>query len=585
MLTTRWRTSQREHEVRYERTGITMPDGVTLSAEIWRPVAEGAYPAILGYHPYQPGPQTAPITPTAIAAVRHFLPGQEMGNGWIEAGDPNFFAMRGYAYVLVSIRGTGDSEGIYQYLSEQEADDGYRVIEWMAEQDWCDGNIGMFGVLYFARIQYFVAATQPPHLKCLFAPWASTDQYRDVFYQGGILNKDWPLYWGRSSLRHVRYQSEPQAGMTELDVADRLAWLKQDPDIALDPELGAVLDNPYKPAHRFVADVLLNHTDTEFWQRRRPAFDKIQVPVYVGSDWANYGLHLPGAFRNWTELSHVPRRMIVGPWPYLDRPLYQMQYESLRWYDRWLKGIDVGHDDEPPIHLYVCETGQWEAGYEWPLPTTRFTPFYLHEHGRLWEREHFPNEGYSSFSDSPWGREALEFTTPRLVEETEIIGPLSLTLYASTSSDEVLFFVSIREVDLHGNEKILTRGWLRGTQRELDDARSEPWLPYQHHTERKPIVPDHIERFDIPIVPTANRFVPGTRLKLKISTADDPSTNSLEAIAGGHIRRRVPSRITVHHSREHPSLLLVPVTGGNLIGTYLSGGGNYVSFGGGRSRD
>src|SRR5690606_40302383 len=82
MLTTKWATSPREHEYTHERTHIVMRDGVKLDAQIWRPVGDGAYPAILGYHPYQSGPQTAPITPGAIAAVGHFAPGQESGNGW-----------------------------------------------------------------------------------------------------------------------------------------------------------------------------------------------------------------------------------------------------------------------------------------------------------------------------------------------------------------------------------------------------------------------------------------------------------------------------------------------------------------------
>lgn len=578
MLSTSWTTSPRVYEVTYERTRIEMPDGVQLGAEVWRPTAPGAFPAILGYHPYEPVAQTAPITPSAIAAVGHFGPGQESGNGWIEAGDPTFYARRGYAYVLVNIRGTGDSEGVYQYLSEREALDGHDVIEWIAAQDWCDENVGMFGVSYFARIQYFVAATQPPHLKCLFAPWASSDQYRDVFYQGGILNKDWPLYWGKSSLRNTRYESVVLSQLSEEELQKRLDVLRSDPDIALDPELGAVLADPYRPQHQFIVDVMLNDRYTDFWKRRTVDYAKIQVPVYMGSDWANYGLHLPGAFRSWTALAHVPRRMIVGPTPYLDRPLYQLQYESLRWYDTWLKGKDVGLDAEPPINLFVMGTGRWKQATEWPVPESKWTPFYLHEKGRLWEREHFPNEGSSSFSDSPWGREFLEFTTAPLVEETEIIGPMVLKLYASTTSNEVLWFVSVREVDPDGTERILTRGWLRGTHRAIDDSAGKPWLPYHSHEELLPITPGAIERYDIPIVPTANLFRPGSRLKIRISGADDESTNSLESIAAGHIRRRKPSRVTVYHSAEMPSELLVPITSGNVLGTYISGGGPYTGY-------
>lgn len=579
MYSNTWKTSPREFEVAYERTTIEMPDGIKLDAQIWRPDAAGEFPAILGYHPYQSAPQTAPITPGPIAAVGHFQPGQESGNGWIEAGDPTFYARRGYVYVLVNIRGTSASEGVYEYLGEDEIQDGHRVVEWIAEQPWCEGSVGMFGVSYFARIQYFVAMTKPPHLKCLFAPWGSSDQFRDVFYQGGILNKDWPIYWGKSSLRETNYRDETLNSMTadELDAA--LAGYRNDPDIMQDADLAAVLADPLKPSNQFIASVMVNNTYNDFWKRRTVDYSKIDIPVYTGSDWLNYGLHLPSAFRAWEGLQSAPKRMIIGPQAYLDRPLSQMQYESLRWYDKWLKGVDTGWDDEKPISLFIPGSGgKWKHADEWPLPETKWTPFYLHEKGRLWEREHFPNEGSSTYSDSPWGRESVEFQTPQFVEETEIVGPMSLKLYASTTSDDALFFVSVRAVALDGTENILTRGWLRASHRSLDAEKSTPWAPYHSHEDVRPVEPGAIEQYDIPIVPTAYLFKPGMRLKVKIAGADDPGKNSLENIAAGHIRRRVASRVTVYHNTEYPSELLVPVTSGNILGTYLSGGQPYITF-------
>jgi len=575
---TTWQTSPREYDYDYERTTIAMPDGVELDAQIWRPRAEGSFPAILGYHPYQSAPQTAPITPTQIAAVGNFPPGIETGNGWIEAGDPPFYARRGYVYVLVNIRGTSASQGVYEYLGDDEIQDGYHTIEWIAAQSWCDGNVGMFGVSYFARIQYFVAMTRPPHLKTIFAPWGSSDQYRDVFYQGGILNKDWPLYWGRSSLRFTNYRDETLNAMTREELDAALGVYRDDPDIAQDPELAAVLDDPLKPSNQYIASVLVNNTYNDFWRKRTVDYSKIDIPVYTGADWLNYGLHLPAAFRAWAGLN-TPKRMIIGPQAYLDRPVYQLQYESLRWYDRWLKGVDTGWEDEKPVSLFVMGSGgRWKHSDQWPLPETKWTPFYLHEKGRLWEREHFANEGFSSYNDSPWGRESLEFETPRFVEETEMIGPMALKLFASTTSDDALFFVSVRAVDPEGGEQILTRGWLRASHRALDPERSTPWAPYHPHDRAEPVVPGEIVEYDIPIVPTGYLFKQGFKLKVKIAGADDPAKNSLENIAAGHIRRRVPSRITVHHSAEHPSALLVPITSGNLIGTYLSEGQPYVTF-------
>jgi uncharacterized protein len=157
-----------------------------------------------------------------------------------------------------------------------------------------------------------------------------------------------------------------------------------------------------------------------------------------------------------------------------------------------------------------------------------------------------------------------------------VIGPAVLRLYASTTDDEVLWFVSLREVDAAGRERILTRGWLRGSHRAVDAARSLPWLPYHAHDRAEALTPEAIYEFDIAIVPTANLFQGGSRFKLRISCTDDEPAHSLEAIASGHIRRQAPARITVYHNDRYPSCLLLPITRGNVLGTFISGGAPYL---------
>jgi uncharacterized protein len=576
MFSKRWSTSERQYGVVTEQNvRVPMRDGVELHATVFRPNAEGRFPAILGMHPYDPVAQWAPIASHGFSAVGRLRAGQELGNGYLEGGDPSFFVRRGYVHVLANVRGTGESGGYYPFLDDPEPRDGYDLIEWIAGQPWCDGNVGMFGVSYLARIQLFIATLNPPHLKCIFAPWAGTDQYRDSFYHGGILNKNWAIHWGRTSLYQCRYQSECLREWGEEAFGRAVARALQDPDLRILPDLVAALRNPREGTNALVADIVLNPLDGPFWDKRRLKYDMIEVPAYVGADWSLYGLHLPGAFRSWANL-RGPKKMILGPQAYLDRPLYQLQYESLRWFDYWLKGMDTEIMDEPPIRLFVMGTGRWRSADDWPLDETRWTPFYLHEDGLLWEREHYPNEGSSSLADSPWARSTLEFATPRLVEETEVIGPAVLVLYASSTDSEVLWFVSLRAVDPAGEERVLTRGWLRGSHRELDAARSEPWQPVHPHAREEPLTPGTVYEFRIPIVPTARRLEPGSRLKLRIACTDDEPAHSLDAIATGHIRRQAPSRVTVYHNAEHPSHLLLPIASGNVLGTYISGGEPYV---------
>jgi predicted acyl esterase len=575
MFSKTWKTSERKYDVIVERdVKITMSDGTKIDADIFRPKSKETFPALLGVCPYRKAPQTAPIQPSPISPPTALLPGQEKATGYIEAGDPYFFARRGYVHVVANVRGSGKSEGKYQLWGPREIQDGYETIEWTAGQPWCNGQVGMFGVSYLAISQYFIAALNPPHLKCLFAPWGLTDYYRDSVYHGGILAHGFYRGWVWGSLHNIRPESHSRKMLGDKFEA-AIGKLLQDEDIREVQELVQILRNPDFGPNPIVVDLLLNPCDGPFWEERRAKYEKIKVPVYTGADWAMYGMHLPGAFRSWENL-HVPKKMIIGPPAYLDRPLYQLQYESIRWFDHWLKGIETGIMDEPPIRLFVVNSNEWKKTNEWPLPETKWTPFYLHERGLLWEHELWPNEGYDTFDDSPWHRGYVEYASPPLVENTEVIGPIVLNLYASTTENDAHFFVSLREVDREGNEKILTRGWLKGSHRAIDPNRSKPWQPYHPHTNSEPLTPGEIYEFNIEIVPTGILFKAGSKIKIRISSVDDPPKHPLEAIATGHIGRQSTSRITVYHDADHPSALVLPVTGGNVVGTFFTGGKPFI---------
>jgi predicted acyl esterase len=341
--------------------------------------------------------------------------------------------------------------------------------------------------------------------------------------------------------------------------------------------MAEALNNVDQGIHPIWADVALNPLDGPFWEERKAKYDTTKVPSYLGGCWATYGLHLPGAFRGWENLK-VPKKMVIGPPMYLDRPFHQFQLEALRWFDHWLKGNDTGFMKEPPVKLFVMGTNKWKEADHWPLPETKWMPFYLHEDNLLSEHEHWPNEACDSFEDSPWQRGSLEYYTPSLVEETEVIGPIVLNLYASTTDEEVLWLVSLREIDKDGKERVLTRGWLRGTHREVDPKRSKPWAPYHPHNKSEPLIPGKIYEFNIGLIPTANLFKAGSKIGLKITCADEAPKHTFEQIAGGNIRRQSSSRVTVYHDGDHPSHLLLPVTSGNVIGTFLRGGRPYVDY-------
>ncbi len=563
MFTQDWSTSPRLHDVIHQRdVAIPISDGITLDADIIRPDSGAPCPALLSVHAYDKQDQLSDLVPVGFSHAR----------GHMEAGDAQFFARRGYAQIIANVRGTGGSGGLYEERGPRTISDICEAIAWVAGQDWCDGNLGMFGMSYFAIVQNLVAVRKPPALKAIFAPFGYTDLYRDRFYHGGILNHAFMKMW-LPTVSNLRARSilREQVGAEEYD--QLLEAARADPDIMAVPFLKHALENPVDTDTCLVADILAQPLDGPYFRQRSVDYaQKPEVPAYFGACWGVYGLHLPGAFRNWENWAG-PKRMTIGPPVYLDRPIYQYQYESLRWFDHWLKGMDTGLDDDAPVKIFIDNTGSWREADRWPLPETRWTPFYLHNGGVLSEHELFAQDTASEFIDSPEAHGGVEFFTPPMVETTEICGPIALELHGSTTDEEILWFASLIHRDAEGAERLLTRGWLRGSQRALDEEGAPPYRPRHAHRARDPLKPGEIYQFNIAIGPYAIELKPGEQLGLRIKCADDeePAT-MLEIINMGHLWRAREAAITVHHNRAHPSHLLLPITRGNVIGTYYSGG-------------
>ena len=177
MFSMQWKLSPREHDVQFEKeVFIRMSDGVMLHAHVSRPSSSRQFPALLGVHAYNMGMQTAPSRPLAVQGR----------NAQAEAGDPQFYVRRGYAQVIVNARGTGRSEGEYSHYGPRDVQDIVEVIAWIAEQSWCSGSVGMFGVSYFSVCAKQVAAKNPPALKALFAPYGYTLLSRQVLSRGNL---------------------------------------------------------------------------------------------------------------------------------------------------------------------------------------------------------------------------------------------------------------------------------------------------------------------------------------------------------------------------------------------------------------
>lgn len=564
MFSTTWTSSERRHRV-FRDHAVSIPTslGFDLSADVFRPDEPGRFPVIMSLAPYPVADQVARIEP---APMRYT-------NAHLEAGDPRFYVRRGYVHVIGNLPGTGDSGGEFDHMGPDTITAVADAVEWAADQSWSTGNVGMMGMSYYGMVQPLVAARRPRGLRALFCPFAVTDQYRDTYYKGGIFGYSFITGWS-VALRHARIRPTLADAVGEAVFSDMVAQARENPELARIPSIMEVLDGADDPVNRFLAELIVTPTLGDHYLPRNVDYDlELDIPAYLGACWGIYGLHLSAAFRSFERWSG-PRRMTIGPAAYLDRPISQYQYESLRWFDHWLKGIDTGIVDEAPINLFIENTGKWRRASEWPLPETRFTPFYLHDHGMLFEKEPWRDTEPDRLADSPEERGTLTFRTPPFRETTEVCGPVVANLWASTTGTELLWFLSLLEVDAEGNERLLTRGWLRGSHRRLDPDRSRPWQPVHPHIDPEPLDPGTVTEFNIEIRPLGIEMQPGSRLALRIRTTDegDDVPNILHDHATGLVAGAQSNVVSIHRDADHPSHLLVPITAGNLIGTFWSGG-------------
>ena len=237
-------------------------------------------------------------------------------------------------------------------MSKQEAEDGYDLVEWMAAQPWCDGNVGMVGVSYFGTIQLHVAAEQPPHLKAIM-PWNAV---------GGLLPRgDAPRrHHADLLLRPLHALDARQSGLGDAprstrprSSSERSSERAADPDLRMYTTLWNVVDNPATNPSFF--DVLMHPLDGPFyWERSAyTAYDRIEIPFYTALGVVGVRAHAPRAARFGTSTGiDAPRKLEIGP-PVDEERAAAAAYdeEVVRWYDHWLKGMDTGIMDEPPIRI------------------------------------------------------------------------------------------------------------------------------------------------------------------------------------------------------------------------------------------
>ncbi len=557
--------SHREYEIKAERNvAVKMSDGVNISVDVFRPDARGKFPALFGISVFNKDVQSDHIWPASTRSRRI----RGIPDACLETASTDFFVRRGYVNIIGAIRGTGKSGGVYQYLSSREVQDTYEIIEWAAKQPWCDGNVGMIGLGYYSAHQPLVAQLQPPHLKAMAPIGTFWDNYRHFWWPGGVLQRGF-LRW-LLSITNCDIHAEKSVLKEKLGAKkyqETIARALENADIKAAPEIVDALKNCDRLGNINYLDIVLQPLMSTYWRERGSEidFNKIKVPAYFGG--AN---HRPSVAYYWKNFK-MPRKLLLFPPSYLDRPFYQVTWELLRWFDYWLKGLDTGIMKEPDVKIFVSGSNEWLNASDYPVTGTKWIPFNLHENQSLCEIEPWPEGVALSYDDTPANHGFLKYYSAPMVENTEVVGPIVLNLFASCRNDEMILTANFYDVDPQGKETSLNTGWLRGSHRELDEKKSKAWLPVHTHDNPQPLVPGQVYEFNMDIWPVANLFKAGHRMMLKISSSDETPEN-LYQVGHEHLTSQAPNTVTIYHNAQYPSHLLVPITRGNIIGTYVSGG-------------
>ncbi|HEV2233957.1 MAG TPA: CocE/NonD family hydrolase [Terriglobia bacterium] len=582
---------------------VTMRDGVRLATDLYFPARngvrlEGKFPAIMERTPYNKS---------------------GVGSGWAP-----YFASRGYVSIGQDTRGRYNSEGVWHMMTD-DVPDGFDMASWIVKQPWSDGHFGMIGTSYPGGTQHAMAESNPPGLSALVPVCPVADTGYFGMRNGGAFELrffNWIFTYGAPEGSRESRDPGTRAVLEDMSKSKREYLL------ALPLRRGTT---PLKLAPEYEDWLVyaMGHGENDaYW--KQPGLnvtDQVaryqDAPVYLVSGWYDsWPLQTTMDFNALRRAKRGPIKMILGPWIHGQ----QMQHSHgqvdfgpdaaiddrafhLRWYDRWLKGINNGVEREAPVKIFVMgggiekktpdglhlHGGVWRDEQEWPLARTRWTPYYLHAHGSLSPEKPEEIASRTSYDFDPhnpvptiggnissnvgimlqgawdqkcgpqvWNckdtlplsarRDVLVYVTPPLDHDVEVTGPIEVKLWASSSAVDTDFTAKL--IDVHPP----TTDFPAGIDMNLEDgiirARFRDSLDKQ-----KLMKPGEIYEFTIRLYPTSNVFKAGHRIRLDISSSNFPrfdvNPNTGEPLNAN--RRMVTATNTIYHDAAHPSRVILPI--------------------------
>lgn len=573
---------------------VTVRDGTRIAVDVIRPAVNGV--------------AVGEPTPVVVEAARyHRARGNQ--NGILSYADLNptyqTLLAHGYATAVYDVRGAGASFGSRAgEVTEVEARDAYDVIEWLAVQPWCSGKVGMQGFSYDGLSQLLAASQKPPHLAAIIPSVPTFDSY-DVFYGGGIFRQSFVRGW---SDLIAFLDREQRAVLVDEDKDGKLEMAAKVEHQANLPVFGGASTLPYRDSvvptlgkAQYLKDTVSSHV---------VSISAAGVPTYLHGGWFD---SFTRDQAQWFANLDGPKRMVFAPFPHALSPVQGwsatvlpllnfaftppgggtfLTTEHLRFYDRYLKGVENGIDREPPVTYLVMgapAASAWRKSNTWPLQNEVRTRYYLQtpksgtidstNDGHLGTtRPQVPREpdrytvdysvttgGTTRWHAATGGgfgypdmraqdRKSLTYTTAPLAADSEITGHPVVHLWVSSTAKDGDFFAYLEEVDATGRAWYITEGQLRASHRRLaTPAWKNLGLPWHRSFQEdlRPLTPGEPTELTFDLQPTSNLFDKGHRIRVRLSGADAGN-------AATPVLQPAPT-VSIYRDRERASYIDLPL--------------------------
>jgi putative CocE/NonD family hydrolase len=568
-------TGQTAADVVFEHSvAMKTRDGVTLRADIYRPAGDGTFPVLLQRTPYNKD-STASFARKAAA--------------------------RGYMFVAQDVRGRYASEGEW-YTFKHETADGYDAVEWAAALPHSNGKVGMVSGSYVGATQMLAAIGHPPHLAGICPVVTASNYHENWTYQGGAFEQWFDESW-TSGLAQDTYGRQIRDSANAL-IGDTVLPLKNFPVFNIKtPQDGAAMTHSLAP---YFIDWLDHPTYDSYWKQWsiEENYNQIQVPALTIAAW--YDIFLGGSLRNYlgmkasagNEAARNGQHLVVaiGGHSGWGRTIGQIDFGPdapfdeneviLDWYDYLFLGKQNEFANGKPVRIFVMGENKWRDEDSWPLERAKETKYYLRSAGQANsavgngelsnsapDKERTDQFVYDPANPVPTvggplccdaahlapgprdqkdvetRQDVLIYSTPPLESDTEVTGPVTLDLFASSSAVDTDFTAKLVDVWPDGLAQNLTEGILRASYRE--STTGEP----------KPIVPSKVYEYKIDLWSTSNLFLKGHRIRLEVSSSNFPrfDRNLNTGKPASTSSTFVKATNIVFHDGAHPSALVLPV--------------------------